>query len=538
MIRNHRNHPSIVFWGAGVNHRGPVPRMQTVAKEEDPNRLTASASSPWNGVANEGITDVHATMDYRRTEFPESAFSMVMEHGSTPNSEVNQFHISRYKARKNTVATITWLGADYNHLQPDVVDDQWKRDLMTTYGVLTPYRIPKPVYYWYKSELVANPIVHIADETASKEGKVRVFSNCQEIELYHNGQLIEKRKPDNDIQRINLEHPSFTFLFNWKEGELKAVGYNNGIKVTDFTRHKQGEPYAIKVKFNINDAPFYTGGSDLRLAHAYIVDKNGEVVTSVTNKKIEFSISGDGNLVDNGKIGVNPAIVYDGVASIYVRPTSKSGEITISAKAKGLKTGNVSILTTPFNTDEIYRNSKPIYNYPTANIDLGGKDQYVQFDWKEWTATSTYKLTNFDAELKVESLYGDLKWHGAGSVMVGDLSFVGADGVYSEKGNLKLTLSNLKKGEYYIETYHHSRKSKGRLANNIEIKINDKEDELIKKADDHIVGYFNKNSSGERKPLHVKSLLKSDGKNPITIEFKNIDKAEIWLNGIVLKQKK
>ncbi|MEN0051371.1 MAG: glycoside hydrolase family 2 TIM barrel-domain containing protein, partial [Bacteroidota bacterium] len=49
MVRNHRNHPSIVIWGGGINHRGYVPRLHYAVKQEDPTRLTASQSSRWTG---------------------------------------------------------------------------------------------------------------------------------------------------------------------------------------------------------------------------------------------------------------------------------------------------------------------------------------------------------------------------------------------------------------------------------------------------------------------------------------------------------
>ena len=540
MIRNHRNHPSIVFWGAGINHRGPVPRMQTVAKEEDPFRLTASASSPWNGVKNEGVSDIHATMDYRRSEFPESAFTMVMEHGSSPNAEVNQFHISRYKGNENNFAAIAWLGADYNHLQPDIVDDQWKRDFMTTYAVLSSYRIPKPVYYWYQSELVEKPIVHIADETASKDGKVRVFSNCQEVELYHNNVLIAKQKPDNDIVKMNLKHPSFTFNLNWMTGELKAIGYTSGEKITEFTRTKQGKPAQIKVEFNINNQPFYAGGSDIRLVHAYVLDENGEVVTSANNK-ISFSISGEGVLVDNGKIDVNPGKLYNGVASIYIKGTGKIGKITVTAKASGLKSGTASISTSTYNTNEIVNNAKPIYDFPISKVDIGGKKQLVQFDWQEWTGTSNenlkYSLKDYNAEIEISS-ENKINWLGD-TAMLGDLSFVGTDGVYVEKGTLNLKISNLKAGSYAIETFHHSRRGSVKMTNNIEVTVNDENGKFARKSDDHIVDYYIQDNTGERAPLSIKSYFKADGKSPVILNFKNLNEdGDMWINGLILKQVK
>ncbi|CAL66697.1 glycoside hydrolase family 2 protein [Christiangramia forsetii] len=540
MIRNHRNHPSIVFWGAGINHRGPVPQMQYVAKEEDPNRLTASASSPWNGVKNAGITDVHATMDYRRTEWPESDFNMVMEHGSSANAEVNQFHISRYKASKQNIAAIGWLGADYNHLQPDIIDSRWKRDFMTTYAVLSAYRVPKPVYYWYQSELVSKPIVHIADESVSNNGKIRVFSNAREVALYHNDSLISRQLPDNDPEKANLEHPSFTFHYNWKEGEIRAEGFIHGEKIGEHSRTKQAEPYEIEVKISDGgDQAFYSGGSDLRLAHAYVLDKNGEIVTSAENR-INFEISGEGEFVDNGKIEANPALLYDGVASIYVRSTAAAGKIEVMASSEGLKPGKTSITTATFNPDEIARTAQPIYDFPVVKIDIGGEKQLVQHEWQAWTGNSNkelrFELKDFqDAKIKISGA-GKINWFGDDASMLGDLSFMGTDGVYSEEGELQLEFSGLENGEYVLETYHHTRRGDAKMTNDIELEIKDAKGSFTKKADDHLVDYYQHDSTGEREPLSVKTIFNTNGDKEVIISFKNLEEGDIWLNGFILKK--
>ncbi|WP_298320524.1 sugar-binding domain-containing protein [uncultured Aquimarina sp.] len=540
MIRNHRNHPSIVFWGAGINHRGPVPRMQHVTKEEDPFRLTASSSSPWNGIVNAGITDVYATMDYRRTEFTESDFEMVMEHGSSPDAEVNQFHISRYKGRKENIAAISWLGADYNHLMRR--DDRRDRDYMTTYAVLSAYRVPKPVYYWYQSELTTLPVVNIANETVSKEGKVRVYSNCQEVWLYHNGKLVAKQRPDTDNTKANLDHPSFTFMFNWKEGTLKAEGYTNGSKVLEHVRKKEEKPYQIKINFNIENQPFYAGGSDMRLVHASIVDKNGEIVTSATNK-IQFDISGEGEIVDNGKINANPARVFDGVASVYIRGKDNPGTITIKASAIGLKSGKVTINTNQFISDEIQKNALPIFDYPILKLDIGGEGQLVEHDWVRWSGTSNkeliYKNASYGGEMTIQiSTKDSIKWHRNSSI-IGDLGFVSADGIYTTDKEIKLMITNLEKGKYYLETYHQETRKNNKPINDIQVTIEDQEGTFSKKADDHVVKHYDPTSTGERKPFHIKSVFNSSGSTPVTITFKNLeDNGDMWLNGIILRKKK
>ncbi|WP_299665002.1 glycoside hydrolase family 2 TIM barrel-domain containing protein [uncultured Polaribacter sp.] len=537
MIRNHRNHPSIFFWGAGINHRGPVPSMQETAKEEDPFRLTASASSPWNGVKNAGVTDIHATMDYRRTEWPESDFTMVMEHGSSPDSEVNQFHLSRYKSNPNNIAALTWLGADYNHLQPNVVDWQWKNDLMTTYGVFSPYRIPKPVYYWYQSELLAKPIVHIADETASNSGKIRVFSNCQEIHLYHDNNFIARQKPDNSNNKRYLNHPSFTFNYNWESGKITAVGFSNNEKILEHSRTKQEEPYRIQLNFNITEKPFYAGGSDLRLVHATILDKNGEVITDAKSK-VSFSISGNGKILDNGTSDINPATCYNGVASIYIKGTENEGNIKVSATSDGLKSDEITIKTIPFHTNELSKNSKPFFYAPIEKVDIGAKNQLPQFEWNAWLGESnsdlTYSLVDYEGSITISSK-NTLEWDGSGAIQ-GDLSFVAADGVYTENGSIQLKIKNLKKGNYSLETFHHNRLTSQKMINNIEVTKEDANGK-VQTQEAATVGYFNPSSTGERNPLSIKTKITSNGKQNILLEFKNTEEANnMWLNGFILQQ--
>ena len=73
-IRNHRNHPSIFCWGAGINHRGPLNPLHFAAKEEDPTRWTASNHSPWTGTQKADFTDFVSNMDYRDLPAPEEPF--------------------------------------------------------------------------------------------------------------------------------------------------------------------------------------------------------------------------------------------------------------------------------------------------------------------------------------------------------------------------------------------------------------------------------------------------------------------------------
>jgi len=197
-IRSHRNHPSIFIWGAGINHRGDIPMMHFAAKEEDPWRLTASASSNgWTGRPNAGISDVYATMDYRNAIIPDGDWTLSMEHRNTHDAEGNQLVINRYLKTARTFGALAWVGADYN-------------------------RRPRPVYHWYRAEYGTEPMVHIADERASYDGLVRVFSNAEEVELFHDGKLIGKERPGRSNDKNMLSHPTFYFQHHFQAARLAA----------------------------------------------------------------------------------------------------------------------------------------------------------------------------------------------------------------------------------------------------------------------------------------------------------------------------
>ncbi len=537
MIRNHRNHPSIVIWGAGINHRGPVPQLNNAAKEEDPYRLTASASSPWCGTQNAGVTDIYATMDYRRTQWPESDFCLVMEHGYSNNGLGMQFHISRYKKRNNNIGALLWVGADYNRLR----ENENKHDMFTEYGLQTAYRIPRPSYYWYKSEFADEPFVHIADESVYKNRKIHVYSNANEVALYADGKLVTTQNPDNDNLRNQNEHPSFTFNFDWKEEKLTAKALYNGKVRAEHSRIKVGAPYALKLAIDNSDLPLVAGGSDLKMLRAYVVDRNGEVVTDA-DERVSFSVQGAGEILYSDKSYIQKMQTYHGVATVYLKGASEAGEIKIKASAGKLKSRALLLNSIPFESDMTVANGVPIYDYTFHKIDLQNKGQLLQFGWT-CIGGGDEESFSFDLDKSTFTVSGDsaLNWRPGTWTMVGDLGYVASDGIFVKGGILKLTIKDLPKGRYKLKTYHHSfEKRKGKLyPYNMRVTLDDAKGDFEYVSDEEPVGIQSSSDIGERKPVSVTNFIESDGNSPVELTFQtDKDNAETWLNGLEFRKLK
>lgn len=532
MIRNHRNHPSIAIWGAGINHRGVVPRLAQVSKEEDPTRLTASASSPWNGLKHAGPADIFATMDYRKSDWAEEGFTLVMEHGCNPSGTANQFHISRYRKRKNNIGTLTWLSADYNHFkkEPDYPEKY------TTYAVLDMYRNKKPVFYWYQSELNAEDMVHIADETVSTNGIVHIYSNADRVELYADGKLIGSQLPDNVHEKSNNDHPSFSFHYQWKGEDLKAKAYKSGILVAEHERKMPGKSYALKIMVDYPEQKLLSGGSDLKTVRAFVVDKNGSIVTGAENS-VHFEVSGNGELNQSEAGYMDQMQVLNGIATVYVKGTSEPGKITINASSGKLKASAITIESVKYEPNEILSKAKDIYDFPIYQVDIGHKGQLAQFDWTAWNVSGEKDLEFKDAsgiQFSISSV-GAIKWTKGQPAILGDLSFVGADGVFVKDTAISLSVNGLEKGRYKIITYHHAASHEDQFPYNVNNPL--KLDEPWKTPDQHMVGYFSNSDVGERAPIHYTRFFEVNDDKEIQLDFQT-DKPDsyTWLNGFELRR--
>ena len=166
--------------------------------------------------------------------------------------------------------------------------------------------------------------------------KVQVMSNCTETELFLNGKSLGKKRlpPSN-------QPPELVWEVLYEDGELKAIGYNEGIKVAEDVIVTPGKPSRIIAK--ADSVKIKADGLDLAYIDYEIVDKNGN--RCADDVELSFEISGQGTLagVANGNMlsdeewKADSRTTYNGLCQLIVRSKNEPGQIKVKAKAKGLK---------------------------------------------------------------------------------------------------------------------------------------------------------------------------------------------------------
>ena len=241
MIRQHFNHPSICFWGLfnelkenGDNPLEYIKELNVLAHQEDPTRPTTSASN--QGGAINFITDniawnrydgwygatpatLASWLDKTHQAHPEIKIA-ISEYGAGasiyhqqdslvqtspgswwhPENWQTEYHIQNWKIiseRPYVWGGFVWNMFDFGAAHRTEGD----RPGINDKGLVTHDRkVKKDAFYFYKANWNPEPMVYIAGHRSVNRVKpvteVQIFSNCAEVTLKVNGQIIKKMQPD------------------------------------------------------------------------------------------------------------------------------------------------------------------------------------------------------------------------------------------------------------------------------------------------------------------------------------------------------
>ncbi len=381
MIRRDRNHPSVILWEVSLNESGMtnefMEKAHRSAHEEYPGdqcytcgwqdyaydlfipaRQHAKAPDYWKKydknkpifIAEYGDWEYYAqNAGFNQPEFknlsPEERTSRQLRgHGEKRllQQALNYQEAFNDNLETPAVGSANWLIFDYNRGYADDIEAS---------GIMDIFRIPKFVYYFYRSQrppealphlptTVSGPMVQIANYWTdsrndtipnSRDGIVKVFSNCQRVSLSHNGEEVATQDPDRDAYSSNLMFPPFTFTVDkFRMGELEAIGLIDGRRVASHKVNTPSAPQKLQLSAALDGVPPAVGKKDVFFVYAAVVDENGTFVPTASNT-VTFGLSGSARL-----IGQNPIAAEAGIAAILVETSGSAGAVEVTATSLDL----------------------------------------------------------------------------------------------------------------------------------------------------------------------------------------------------------
>ncbi|MCF1598764.1 glycoside hydrolase family 2 TIM barrel-domain containing protein [Streptomyces muensis] len=317
--------------------------------------------------------------------------------------------------RKWFAGQFLWSGIDY-------IGEPTPYDVFPVkasfFGAVDTAGFPKDLYYLFQSQWISEPMVHLLPMTWNhQEGdtvEVWAYSNVDTVELYLNGKSLGTRTFDTkktvdgrtylETTEATGDDKTFTdgpypgsytspngsagkLHLTWKvpyrPGELKAVA-RSGRKVvaTDVLR-TAGASKAVRL--TADRKSLAADGRSLVFVTAEVVDARGTVVPGAEDL-IAFEVTG-GSLagLDNGReesaerYQATTRTAFCGKALAIVRSGTKAGSLKVTARAEGLRTGSVTVRTTPARSAALTPaaefgpdHPKPT-NYPHADASYSGR---------------------------------------------------------------------------------------------------------------------------------------------------------------------
>ena len=329
-IRRDRNHASVGIWSVAneefsvqaTPQGGNVARtMQTFVKSLDPTRPTTYAAPQgdtfdgingvievrgWNYHISSELDSYHAKHPSQPNVGTEQG-STVSTRGIYTNDKVRGY-VSAYDVNFPSWATtaerwwscfgdrpwlsggFVWTGFDY---RGEPTPYSWPC-INSHFGILDVCGFPKDNFYYYQSWWTTNTVLHLLPHWnwAGQEGqqiRVDALSNCEEVELFLNGQSLGKQAMKRNSK--------LSWQVKYAPGTLSAKGFTGGQVVAEAKVETTGDATAIQLA--ADRSALNADGEDVSALTVSATDAQGRVVP-VAGNKINFAIEGAGKILGVG----------------------------------------------------------------------------------------------------------------------------------------------------------------------------------------------------------------------------------------------
>lgn len=393
LVRNHRNHPSIVMWSIGneIPEQGMrggkdiARRLQDICHRLDPTRPVTQGMDRVDNAMKTGFAQVMDVpgFNYRLHKYDKGlkelpqGFLLGSETASTVSSRgVYKFpaeiasnrkyadgQCSGYDTEhcswsnlpdddwrwqddyKQVIGEFVWTGYDYLG-EPTPYDEYWP-SRSSYFGICDLAGLPKDRYYLYRSKWNKKEhTVHLLPHWTwpGREGKVTpvyCYTDGVEGELFING------KSQGRIRK-NSEGRLDRYRLRWNDvkyepGEITVVAYGaDGKEIGRQTRHTAGKP--AQLSLTADRDTLAADGDDMAFITVSLCDADGNIVPG-SSDQLTFEVTGDGTYqaaCNGDATSLEPFTeprmkLFGGQLVVVVRTTKTAGTMTLKVTDKQRK---------------------------------------------------------------------------------------------------------------------------------------------------------------------------------------------------------
>ena len=344
LVRNHRNHPSIVMWSIGneipeqwsEEGRDIAAHLQDICHRLDPTRPVTQGMDRAEEALKSGFAQVMDVpgFNYRVYKYDKNirqlpqGFLLGSETASTVSSRgVYKFPVeasdsktypdgqcSSYDVeycpwsnlpdddwqmqddRDYVIGEFVWTGYDYLG-EPSPYDEYWP-SRSSYFGICDLAGLPKDRYWLYRSRWRKDvPTLHVLPHWTfpGREGEttpVYCYTNYPSAELFVNGKSQGRivKNPASRLDRYRLRWNNVKY----EPGEIKVVAYDyDGTPREQQTVRTAGAP--ARIVLTADRSRISSHGDDLSFVTVSLVDKDGVPCPTAANN-MKFDVSGAAKL--------------------------------------------------------------------------------------------------------------------------------------------------------------------------------------------------------------------------------------------------
>lgn len=357
LVLRDRNRPSVIMWSIGneehyfITEQGKkmAEKMTQIVKSLDGTRpvMTANDKKPEVSKVYDAsdIVGINYNLDIYeavRKNYPNKCFvasecaatsstrgwylddCLEKAYLSAYDKDTNNWFLGREKTHQK-LASLPFVAGWYQWIGIEHRGEAYWPRICSQAGAIDLFLQRKDAFYQNKSFWSKEPTIHLLPHW-NMEGypspvKVWAYTNCEEAELFLNGESLGK------IKTGRFNHGEWFVPFT--KGELKVVGYNGGKAVVSDKKVTSKKGTALKLEV-MNPEDLTAKDGTVILYRVTVVDEDG-VEDETATANISVSVSNVGTVIGTG------SDIADHVPMKETVRKMRAGKMTVGVKLNGKK---------------------------------------------------------------------------------------------------------------------------------------------------------------------------------------------------------